>query len=108
MKLPDKESREEKHFQPNLPKMHTQLEQWSRKNISIDFTKRCMRNYNVHVSSQKVFLCSVFFKTLSTQHIHIVYIFIFLPLKNDEFACLTLGLFIEKNDQVFFFVFLLR
>lgn len=47
------------------------------KNISIDFTNICMRNYNVHVSFQKNF-CIVFFLNTLNPHIYIVF---FLPLK---------------------------
>lgn len=61
------------------------------RNMSIDVTNICMHNYNVQVS---------FFKPFNP-HIQSVFLFCHWKL---WFACVTLGLFIEKN-LLFFVLF---
>ena len=46
---------------------------------------------------KRFFSVVFFFLKPSQPNIYILYIY-FFATENDEFACLTLGLFIEKND----------
>lgn len=83
---------------PYLPKMHTEVEQWSRKTCLYTLQIFVCINYNVQISFQKV-LSIVFFKPPQT-HMYILY---FLPLKMMSCMCHFGTLHRKKWIRFFFF-----